>query len=67
MNLREDLLKRWRETGKIGFERVRSQAKAYQLIDTIVDLYEEEEASKEVYVSLKELSKELKNFILNKD
>lgn len=65
MDLKEDLLKRWRETGKIGFERVRSRAKAYQLIDTIVSLYEEETTSKETYLSLKELSEELKNFILN--
>ena len=61
MNLREDLEKRWRETGKVGFERVRSYKHAMELIETVVQLYEEEQ--REISSSLKDLAKELKYYL----
>lgn len=63
MELKEDLLKRWEATHKIGFEKVRSRQHAIELIETIVALYENENS--ETRISLKDLAADLKFFILN--
>ena len=67
MNLKEELLRKWENTGKIGFERVHSRCRAIELIETIDQLYqqEQEQEVKERTVTFKDLVEDMRNFILN--
>lgn len=61
MRLEEELFDRWQKTGRIGFEKVRTKKQARALIETIVEIYDEQ--CDENCVTLKELAKDLKKFL----
>ena len=66
MDLKEELLERWESTGKIGFERVHSRNRAIELIETINQLYQQEQQEiQENSITFKDLVEDMRNFILN--
>ena len=54
-SLREELLERYKNTGKIGFTKPKSDEEAYALIETVISLYQKEENSK-IHEQVEELN-----------
>lgn len=69
-SLYDELLDRYKSTGRIGFSKPKNLDEALKLIDTIVELYsdeqeKEEEKEEEVVLSLAEITEQLKQFLKN--
>lgn len=60
MNVREELLERYQQTGKIGFIKPKNLDEAISIIDSLTCAYEEE--PEEVVITLPEITERMKNF-----
>lgn len=58
-NLRRDLLERYLSTGRVGLTKPNSDEEAIDLIETVLQLYDD----KPVTMSLSEMSDRLKNIL----
>ena len=61
--LRRELLERYLSTGRVGLTKPKNDAEAIDLIETVVQLYDDSP----VKMSLAEVSNKLKNFNPNND
>ena len=60
MDVREELLERYQQTGKIGFIKPKSLDEAISIIDSLTCAYEEE--PEEIIITLPHIVKKMKNF-----
>lgn len=59
--IRNELIERYESTGRVGLTKPRNHTEAMQLIETVVDLYEEE--PEEYNFTLKDITNKLKEFL----
>ena len=62
--IRDELIERYNETGRVGLSKPKSISEAFKMIDTIVDLYEEEE-KEEYNFTLKDITNRLRTYLNN--
>ena len=60
MDIREELLERYQQTGKIGFIKPKNLDEAMSIIDNLTCAYEEE--PEEVIITLSEVDDKMKKF-----
>ena len=60
MDVREELLERYQQTGKIGFLKPKNLDEAISIIDSLTYAYEEE--PEEIVITLSEITERMKNF-----
>ena len=63
--IRDELIERYNETGRVGLSKPKSVSEALKMIDTIVDLYEEEEEPQEYNFTLKDITNRLRTYLNN--
>ena len=63
MTIKEELLERYLNTGKIGFLKPKSLEEAYSIIDVVSEMYEEDNKCEEVItISLHDIAEKMRNF-----
>lgn len=65
--VKTELIERFRETGKIGFTKPSTESEAYQIIETLAEVFSKEETDQleETVISLVDITERLRNFFKN--
>jgi ABC-type Fe3+-hydroxamate transport system substrate-binding protein len=68
--VKNELIERYQQTGKIGFTKPATEEEAYQIIETLAQVFErDEEVAKEVVeetvINLSDITERLRNFFKN--
>lgn len=63
--IKQELIERYEQTGKIGFAKPATRAEAYQLIEALSNIYEAKEEPEIVTLSLTQLTDKLREFFKN--
>ena len=63
--IRRELIERYEETGRDGFNKPKSLDEALQLIDTISRLYENDKEPENIVISLSDITEKLRTFFDN--
>lgn len=64
--VKQELIERYNETGKIGFTKPATREEAYQIIETLSQFYQEEtEPEEEIVINLSDITEKLRNFFNN--
>lgn len=60
--VRRELIERYEETGRVGFNKPKSLDEALELINTISRLYENDKEVENVVISLSDITEKLRTF-----
>lgn len=61
--IKSELTERYFQTGKIGFTKPESEIEAFQIIETLAQLFEEEPTEQEeTVINLSDITERLRNF-----
>lgn len=65
--VKNELIERYQQTGKIGFTKPATEEEAYQIIETLAQVFErdEEEVVEETVINLSDITERLRNFFKN--
>ena len=64
--IKAELIERYNETGKIGFTKPETEQEAYQIIETLSQLFNEnEDNEEETVINLSDITERLRNFFKN--
>ena len=63
-SLKDELIERYEQTGRIGFHKPKTKEEAYELIETILDCYNTPEPET-ITINLSDLTKSMNNFLNN--
>ena len=63
--IRKELIERYNATGRIGFTKPKNVDEAMSIIETLVNVHEEEQPKEELVVNLSDMTKKLKEFFDN--
>lgn len=64
--IKKELIERYEETGKIGFTKPATKEEAYQIIETLAQVFkEDDEPQEEIVINLSDVTERLRNFFNN--
>lgn len=69
--VRDELIERYKQTGKIGFTKPNTEEEAYQIIETLAQVFEKDEEKianevvEETVINLSDITERLRNFFKN--
>lgn len=65
--VKNELIERYKETGKIGFTKPADDKEAYQIIETLAQVFskDEEPEEQETIINLSDITERLRNFFKN--